>query len=147
MEITQYNPSGYLACYVKHICSAELLAVSSLTTASDQFKIFTIQEPREAHFPSGSIIPSRAKNNGFSRVSRREKSDKIFQNSSTLKGINIQRPVFKDTQARSSKKDQRSQLENFIFELKREFRVSSKLSLSELFFGKPSHQGSISYID
>ena len=35
MEITQYNPSGYLACFVKHVCSAELLAVSSLTTASE----------------------------------------------------------------------------------------------------------------
>ena len=80
MEITEYNPSGCLACCVKPTCSLELSAVRSLTTASDQFKIFIIQEPREAHFPSGSIIPSRAKNNGFSQFSRREKSDKIFQN-------------------------------------------------------------------
>ena len=62
-----------------------------------------------------------------------------------MKGINIQRPAFKDTPARTSKKVQRSQPGNFIFELKREFRVSSKLT--ELFFGKPFHQGSISYID
>ena len=108
----------------KHICSAELSAVSSLTKASDQFKIFTIQEPREAHFLSGSIIPSWAKNNWFSRFSRWEKSDKIFQNPLTLKGINIQRQAFKDTPARTSKKVQRSQQGNFIFELKRELRVS-----------------------
>ena len=89
--------------------------VSTLTEASklqardaDFGKDLQFSGGMDGHFPSGSIIPSRAKNNGFSRFSRREKSDKIFQNPSTLKGINIQRPAFKDTPARTSKKDQRS---------------------------------------
>ena len=78
-------------------------------------------QTREAYFPSGSIIPSQAKNNWFSRFSRREKSDKIFQNPSTLKGINIQRPAFKDTPARTSKKVQRSQQGNLSSNSKESF--------------------------
>ena len=104
-------------------CSSEPLLsdVRSLTTASDQFKIFIIQRPREAHFPSGSIIPSRAKNNEFSRFSRREKSVKIFQIHSTLKDINIQRPAFKDTPARTSKNVQRSRPGNLSSNSKESF--------------------------
>ena len=120
-------------------------AVRSLTTASGQFKIFIIQEPRQAHLPSGSIILSRAKNNGFSRFSKRGESDKIFQNPSTSKGIKIQRQAFKNTPAKTSKNVQRSQQGNSIFEYNREFRVSSELT--ELVVGKPLHQGSITYID
>ena len=70
-----------LLCFVKCTCSAELSADMSVTTASGQFKIFIIQVPQEAHFPSGSIIPSWAKNNWFSQFfSKLEKGHKTFQN-------------------------------------------------------------------
>ena len=62
-----------------------------------------------------------------------------------MKGINIQRPVFKNILATTSENVQRSRQGNCILELKREFRVSSELT--ELFFGKPFHQGSITYIN
>ena len=45
MEITQYNPSGYLACLVKHLCFAELSAVRSLTTASNPSMEITQYNP------------------------------------------------------------------------------------------------------
>ena len=72
-----------LLCFVKSTCFAELSADTSVTTASDQFKIFIVQEPQETHFPRGSIIPSWAKNNWFSKkFSKLEpgEGDEIFQN-------------------------------------------------------------------
>ena len=146
-QVMEASTSCSFAAKVQETGNVSLLTEASKLQARDADfgKDLQFSGGMDGHFPSGSIIPSRAKNNGVSRFSRREKSDKIFQNPSTLKGINIQRPAFKDTPARTSKKDQRSQPGNFIFELKREFRVSSKLT--ESFFGKPSHQGSIAYID
>ena len=82
MKITQYNRSGCLACFVQSTSSAELSAVGFLATASDQLKIFIIQEPQEAHSPSGSImiIPSRTTGFPYFRSGRRViKHSKILQ--------------------------------------------------------------------
>ena len=82
MNITQYNRSGCLACFVQSTSSAELSAVGFLATASDQLKIFIIQEPQEAHSPSRSImiIPSRTTGFPYFRSGRRViKHSKILQ--------------------------------------------------------------------
>ena len=130
-QVMEASTSCSFAAKVQETGNVSLLTEASKLQARDADfgKDLHFSGGMDGHLPSGSIIPSRAKNNGVSRFSRREKSDKIFQNPSTLKDINIQRPTFKETPARTSRKVQRSWQGNFIFEIK----IVKTLKLSTCF--------------